>query len=403
MSLPPTHKTIPIMRFYRGFFIFSVIFVSIFITWDYFTNPRPEGAKFAVHQPGAKGSMSEGIWPPPKESRESWLKRSEEFIRNNPETMQSQMARLYQETFPNGDITQQNQMRLEDDWCIASSDLQASEYERYQEDLDEWLLARGNISLLSPTRNLDIPEQTRRNGAFIEPYETLPPTTLVQHASNNDLLALGVIAQRDDFPSHVKDKAAKQLLLLGDTSKGLSRLVMNELSQMEPLSDDNSNRQAITNRFIKVMAMVNYGLQRKDTSALQAFLIYAQKPDQLLKGSWPQDFITADNTQTITNVTNKLISDINLTREQVNLPPIEMENTSKIVEMHFQEKLAFLIHHYAKTLAQPWFPEEWNEQFIPDNPCMTRKIATTRFWQEQVPALQQRFLQSAKNKAQNSN
>lgn len=383
-----------VMKPNRGFLVFLATVVAVVTIWGYFTSPRTADGKLPLHQPGSGKSVSTGAWPAMQE-------KSQPLQKNHPEKLRDEIAKRYQQTFPNGDITQQQQMRLEDDWCIASSDLQVPEYERYQKELDEWMLARGNIALPKPTDPTEAPAQTRRNAAYIAPYEALPGTTLIQHASNNNMLALSVIIQRNDFPPKVKDNAAQQLLLLGDTSKGLSRLVMNELSQTEALKQDNSNQQAITNRFIKVMAMVKYGLLRKDTSALQAFLIYAQHPDQLLKGSWPQDFIFPDTVPIISRVTNKLISDINLAREQVNLPPIEMGNESKIVEMHFQEKLAFLLHHYHNTLAQPWFPQQWKNQFIPQSPCMKRKTDTMRFWQEDVPALQQRFLKHSLEPAKN--
>ena len=311
-------------------------------------------------------------------------------------TLRNQITELYRQTFPAGDMSQQHTMRLEDNWCLASVDLQASEYEHYQVQLDEWLRVRGNIGLQTPLSSSSdsdaVPEPTRRNAAFIAPYEALPPDTLLHHASNNDSLALAVIVQRDDFAPQVKDQAAKQLLLLGDTSKGLTRLVINELSQITPLTADNSNRQAITHRFIKALALVKYGLQRQDTSALQAFLVYADKPAQWLKGVSPQDFIFSENQAMISEVSHTMVKDINLAREQVNLPPITMESESKVVAMHFQEKLAFLLHHYQQTLAQSWFPEEWHAQFVTQDECMQRKIATTRFWQEQLPALQEQWL-----------
>lgn len=311
--------------------------------------------------------------------------------------LQQKMAELYRNTFPNGDMSRQKQMKIEDNWCIASVDLQPEEYEQYQEQIDEWLLSRGNIALSQPSNAsvaMDVNPSTsveQRNADFIAPYEELPARTLLQYASNNDLLAVSVIAQREDFNSDIKDQAAKQLLLLGDTAKGLSRLVMNELSQMERLTEDKSNKQAITNRFIKVLAMVEYGLRREDTSALQAFLIYADNAEALLKNSSPGDFISAQHSDVITKVADKMVSDINQAREQVNLPAIDMAKESSVVTRHFQGKLAFLLQRYHNTLAQSWFLESWQAEFVAQDDCMQRKIATSRFWQEQVPELQAQY------------
>lgn len=303
---------------------------------------------------------------------------------NRPEDLiQGQIAELYRATFPNGDMSQRRQMLLEDEWCVPHEDLKIEEYHEYLAQLDNWLLDRGHVDLVN--RGGIPSEKFQRNKDFIAPYEELAADALIQHANNNDKVALSVLMQREDFGTHQRTQAAKQLLLLGDSSKALSQLMMDELSKLEKLQKEGDSRQAIRAIFIKSLALARYGLLRYDTTALMT--LSSQLPI-LMPDSDLASFVRAEDEKLISAVTDKMLTSLNTAREDLNLPPIHFEPPPKVPYTNFQRHIITLLSQESSLFGQPWFPIGWQEEFIPNTPCFERLQRVDKFWNQQVPALQ---------------
>lgn len=296
--------------------------------------------------------------------------------------LQAKASSLYESTFANGDISKKKQYNYEDDWCIAKEDLKEKEFNYFQNEVKEWLLERGHVSLQ------DASQEFLLNNEFIESYQELELETLLQLSKNDDQMALITLLNRPNINSATRDNAARRLVVLGDTSTGLSRLVMNELNKasfnFKPDSEDSSKSKQ---HLIKVMALVEYGLMRSDTSALFTFLMYAEDHQTFLSGMDPGKVLKNTDFLEISKKAKAYYDGFNNMRLSESLPPFGLDDESKATKMYYKEMLAKAFIKHGRVLNASWWSTDWKQEYLEKSSCVSRMIARDKFVNEQLPAI----------------
>lgn len=225
--------------------------------------------------------------------------------------------KAYKQTFTNGDISRRKQMSLEDNWCIAREDLRPSDERVYVDDVKDWLLSRGHISKKNPI------SFQGTNSEYLEPYLEMNEAALQQLASKDDFLALYTLLAHPPAEQKNKTDYANRLLILGDTNKGLSHFLSMHLLQAELLSIETGNiTPEVTEHILKALAYAEYGLMRKDFTAMGRFLISAAHPTNTFD---IKSIVKSLDKKAIHDQTLEILNRVNKARSDMNLPALQKE------------------------------------------------------------------------------
>lgn len=301
---------------------------------------------------------------------------NEEYITE----LRNKAAEMYRATFKQGDVTKVRQYSYEDEWCVASEDLKEGDFYYFQDEIKSWLLSRGHVFL----QNQNERQSFSLNNEFVESYQELDIETLIQYSKNDDQMALVTLVNRPDVDSDTKFKAARRLVMLGNTSTGLERLVMNELNQSGYQKEDTEKSKS---HLINALAYVEYGLMRYDTSALATFLMYASDKDTFLNGLDPAELINSSDYENITKKAHNLVDKINEGRISNVLPELDMDTVPKAARMYYQDMLAKAYGRYDNLMNENWVPTNWRQEYLAKNPCVSRMISRNKFLNEQLPEI----------------
>ena len=251
-------------------------------------------------------------------------------------------------TSPQPDTTHaQNGKNINDDWCIANTELADSDFLLAQEQKREWDLARGDINLTVVKANPDAP-----NADYIQPYIELSKDDLIAHAKNDDKYALLVLAQRPDIDAKDRERAAKQLVILGQTSQALSFLIIREISQAQvAYQKENAVVTEVKKHIANTLSYVKYGLTRKDPTALLTYLLFVKQHHEDQFAFDPESVLSDEELSRIDSHTQKLTDMLDSRRAKRYLPPIQEVEIPAIAYHDYDYELARAHHLYDTYLT----------------------------------------------------
>lgn len=251
-------------------------------------------------------------------------------------------------TTPQSETTRSDSGKsIDEEWCIADKELTESDFRLAQEQKREWDLARGDISLAFVEANPDAP-----NAEYIQPYAELSRDDLVAHAKNDDKYALLVLAQRHDIETKDRERAAKQLVVLGNTSKALSYLIVREMSQAQvAFQKADAVVPELKKHIANTLSYVKYGLTRKDPSALLTYLMFVERHHKGHLGFNPESVLNEEELTRIDSHTQKLVDMLDSRRAKRYLQPIQDVELPAIAQPAYNYKLAYAHYLYGKYLT----------------------------------------------------
>ena len=185
------------------------------------------------------------------------------------------------ETFPTNQDIVQNTKDIDEkkqefnpaqNWCEEQSLFDVQERVNISNQLNEWSIQRGEITLPILNSSFENP-----NAELIAPYIEAPLEDVAFHAKEGNEFALLVLMQRRDTPLPLRLKSAKSLVVSGHTSIALAYLVSMELAaanqkyeQREKLDEE------VKNHVLRSLVYVSYGIDKLDASALRAYLTFVK-------------------------------------------------------------------------------------------------------------------------------
>jgi hypothetical protein len=270
-------------------------------------------------------------------------------------------------TSPQPETTHPNSEKsIDDDWCIANTELADSDFQLAQEQKREWDLARGDISLAFVEANPDAP-----NAEYIQPYAELSRDDLIAHAKNDDKYALLVLAQRPDIDSKDRERAAKQLVILGQTSQALSYLIIREISQAQvAYQKENAVVTEVKKHVANILSYVKYGLTRKDPTALLTYLLFVKQHHEGQFAFDPESVLSDEELSRIDSHTQKLTDMLDSRRAKRYLPPIQEVEIPAIAYHDYDYELARAHHLYDTYLTNSRTIKALYPEVTERSPCV---------------------------------
>ena len=256
--------------------------------------------------------------------------------------------------------------KIDDDWCIANTELADSDFQLAQEQKREWDLARGDISLVVVKANPDAP-----NADYIQPYIELSKDDLIAHAKNDDKYALLVLAQRPYIDSKDRERAAKQLVILGQTSQALSYLIIREISQAQvAYHKENAVVTEVKKHVANILSYVKYGLTRKDPTALLTYLLFVKQHHEGQFVFDPESVLSDEELSRIDSHTQKLTDMLDSRRAKRYLPPIQEVEIPAIAYHDYDYELARAHYLFDTYLTNSRTVKALYPQVTERSPCV---------------------------------
>ena len=260
----------------------------------------------------------------------------------------------------------QNGKSIDDDWCIANTELAENDFRLAQEQKREWDLARGDLSLAFVEANPEAP-----NAEYLQPYIELSRDDLIAHAQNDDKHALLLLSQRHDIDSKDRERAAKQLVVLGHTSKALSYLIVREMSQAQvAFQKADAVVPEVKKHIANILSFVKYGLTRKDPAALLTYLMFVERHRKGQLGFDPESVLSDEELSRIDAHTQKLVDMLDSRRAKRYLQPIQEVEIPAIAAHDYDYELALAHHLYDTYLTNSRTIEVLYPEATERSPCV---------------------------------
>ena len=148
------------------------------------------------------------------------------------------------------------------------------------------MLSRGDAKIVD-----EIFTRKQANNGFVESYQETDISQLKEMGRDDDRMALITLAQRRDAMPEDWVWAGRNLVILGDTQNGLGALVQDRLHkagvQFKKVGTADSE---VKRHLVSALAMVEYGLRRQDTFALENYLIFKEEYEDFMYGLNPDQF-----------------------------------------------------------------------------------------------------------------
>ncbi len=275
-------------------------------------------------------------------------------------------------TSPKPETTHPNSGKsIDDDWCIANTELAENDFRLAQEQKREWDLVRGDLSLAFVKANPDAP-----NAEYLQPYAELSRDDLIVHAKNDDKYALLVLSQRDDIDTKDKERAAKQLVILGHTSKALSYLIVREMSQAQvAFQKADAVVPEVKKHVANMLSYVKYGLTRKDPSALLTYMMFVERHHKDQLGFNPESVLNEEELTRIDSHTQKFVDMLDSRRAKRYLQPIQEVEIPAIAKPAYDYKLAYAHYLYGKYLTHSRTIKTINPEATERSSCVEKILS----------------------------
>ena len=265
----------------------------------------------------------------------------------------------------------------EGDWCIEDVDLSDADKARAEEDRFAYMLSRGHMRLTQVNEK----QPSRAELAeFVNTYRDMPLSQLKQLAQQDDQNALIALVQRSDAALEDRSKAGKKLLLLGNTNYGLERILMDHLNYAGFIYNRTGTaNQLVKKHLIYALALVEYGLQRLDTSGLEVYLMYVKEHSLGDYSVNPDMVLSEEDLATVPNITNALWNKVEKARKRNHLPPLANETIPPIAKKLFDRDLALAYSMYSSEMNGSSIMNQWSGSYLEKNTCVDR-ISAFYLW-----------------------
>jgi len=262
--------------------------------------------------------------------------------------------------------------KYEDDWCVAFQDLNEGDFFRAKKEQKEWNLKRG-IAFISAGEAADF--EPMLNNEYVESYQELDQDVLIELAKQDDRMALITLVQLQKIDRKIKTSAARQLVILGDTSGGLQLLVNSEmLSARFRYADIGEADEKVKKDLLDALVLVEYGLQQLDVSALNNYLLFIDDVEQNLGGLNPDQVLSETELASIAVRTQRFTDFINSKRGEKNLPPLDELDIPHIAYATYRQELAISHGIYPGLLDNQKVFQNWTNSYLHKTSCLKRLV-----------------------------
>ncbi|NRA60281.1 MAG: hypothetical protein HRU25_05095 [Psychrobium sp.] len=285
------------------------------------------------------------------------------------------------------------------DWCVAHEDLLEEEEDYAEEQLNEWKLSRGYTVFRGGKANalmrgLDAPndEFPGINDEYLDPYREADSDTLLRLANNDDMIALTTILStpgNDVFDEKSKFYTAKKLIILGDTSSGLSLLVIDRLVRAGEAKRLGKGRKHVKGYLKSALAYIEFGMMRKDVSSIYTYLKKSANYEEEFNGLNPSEYLTELDFIEIKKLARTYYEEANEARLEKGLPSFEeIDESNKITDTHYAETMFSYYSEFSELLEGNLLSSDWKKTYLQKTPCVERRIAMHNFRMKGLPAIQ---------------
>lgn len=241
--------------------------------------------------------------------------------------------------------TVKQKMRFEDDWCIAATDLDQHEFAYYQRELNDFALARGQISVPHPSFP-DLPLDEL--GQYLLPYLDASKDELIDQIRADNEFAMLLALSRRDFSLAQQQRIARRLVTKGHTGNALAHLVVLELVN----ANREYQKQGVINtdietRLHKVMALMAYGIEYGDLTATFTYL------NMITTGDFPvelSDYFSTTTANQIPRYLGGLKQTIERARSKSHVFLPSFHELPKAAKHQYESILAFMYLYYPAQL-----------------------------------------------------
>ncbi len=238
-------------------------------------------------------------------------------------------------------------------WCFKNMDLSEDDLRFAEQESKEWAEQRGKIFL----NNTGSDDNT--NSILLEPYKEMDKEQLIKHVGNDDRYAMLAAIQRLDIALPNKNRIAKRLIDLGDTSLALSHLTSVELINAKfEFRNKAEITESIKQHLRNALIYVSYGNSRYDSFTLSNYLAEVSQDSLFPSELNPMNILTLSDFEKIELGKNLLAINIEKNRLNESLPLISEIEIPNIALFEFEESLAFLYLDHGHYL-------DWMQSTIP--------------------------------------
>ncbi|MBQ4844769.1 hypothetical protein [Pseudoalteromonas sp. MMG005] len=279
-----------------------------------------------------------------------------------------------------GGLSEPKIFNYEGNWCIEHQDLSEEDQKYARNQREKWFKEEEVKKLLI--------ENNKMINADMLNYVDMNIKTLKQHAKNDDIVALRMLAMKvnKEVDNTTVYRAAKRLVELGEFGEGTRVLVVRYLFDAESKIDVNPDEAKKI--AIKALSYAELGFQHASISGLyliQDMLSSNPKLHALIAGI--QDGAVSEHVQQLRQqITSKRLAE--------GLNGLDEIDTPRIAYSYFQSSLVMLRERFEQLNMllddESLFPKHWKVQYL-DTPCIKRLIANREAHFHTIPEIQQQI------------
>jgi hypothetical protein len=299
------------------------------------------------------------------------------------------IVQIYNITGSKGD----NSMSYSDDWCRASEDLDEASQLFAEQTRKEMFFVLGDID--PPDSRVEefalkmdvIPPDIESSDGYehIRWYESADRETIEHLAAQDDVFALRAIVKdaNSRFDSADKDRAARKLLLHGDTKVGLQHLIYHYLAASSTdlaFDENNSGREMLINALI----YLEFSMLRGDFENVGIYARYLQSDENIRK---VVRSISSDEYKEVTEQASQILNQIERRRSERGLPSLDELVDEKIVSVERDISMFFLHDLYPDFFNDTLLSPVWQREYLKETDCLRRQLAMDSFLVNEVPKI----------------
>ena len=283
------------------------------------------------------------------------------------------------ETFPTSQDIARNTKDIDErkqefnpaqNWCEEQSLFDVQERVNISNQLNEWAIQRGEITLPILNSSFENP-----NAELIAPYIEAPLEDVAFHAKEGNEFALLVLMQRRDTPLPLRLKSAKSLVVSGHTSIALAYLVSMELAaanqkyeQREKLDEE------VKNHVLRSLVYVSYGIDKLDASGLRAYLTFVKNSEGQSKRLNPEIALSDSEITKVYELKSQFIHSIDMEREKRNLPPVGQSEFPDVALRSFETSLAVEYYNFGVLIEGSRNLKGIGHSFTDKSECLEKLV-----------------------------
>lgn len=234
----------------------------------------------------------------------------------------------------------------EDDWCFKKQ-LSESDKERAEQEIADWKATTGNRLRYWNAEQQDFTPHAKDPRL---PYLELSVQELLRHVDNEEPGAMLAAMDNDEISYDLKDKIAKELLVLGYTGTAITHLILMEQSNTESEFRINGFSEKTKQHLRSMLMYATYSLNLHDAGGFSDLTILTHGLDDFAIALNPTLALIDDDFEKIALQADALHQEIASKRQERGLPPIK-RNLSKAAQYKINVDVA-LMYEFAPEMAE---------------------------------------------------